>query len=173
MSRLYIAAVLIVTGAWSLAAQPQTANIVPGVATTVAPPKTKQSAFTTIQGNALDSTNSPMSGALVRLRDARFGRIVDTQLTDKAGLFAFRSVEPGSYIVELLGKDQSILAASQLLNVSAGDAVSALVKLPLRIPPFAGVLGGTTTSSAGAIATQAVASGIVAVIPTKPVSPNQ
>jgi hypothetical protein len=94
-------------------------------------------------------------------------------VTDKAGLFAFRGVEPGSYIVELVGKDQTILAASQLLTVNAGDAVSALVKLPLRIPPFAGVLGGATSSSAGLIAAQAVASGIAAVIPTKPVSPNQ
>jgi hypothetical protein len=172
MSRLFLAAVLVVTGTWTLAAQQQSANIVQGGATKVAVAKPKQSAFTTIQGNALDSSNAQMSGVVVRLRDARFGRIVDTQLTDKAGLFAFRGVEPGSYIVELVGKDQTILAASQLLTVNAGDAVSAVVKLPLRIPPFAGVLGATP-SSAGVIATQALASGIAAVIPTKPVSPNQ
>jgi hypothetical protein len=173
MSRLFVAAILVVTGMWTLAAQQQSATVVQGGATKVAIPKPKQSSFTTIQGNALDSSNAQMSGVVVRLRDARFGRIVDTQLTDRAGVFAFRGVEPGSYIVELVGKDQTILAASQLLTVNAGDAVSAVVKLPLRIPPFAGALGAATPSSAGVIATQALASGIAAVIPTKPVSPNQ
>src|SRR4051794_29855328 len=173
MSRLYIAAALITIGGLRLAAQPQTATTVGTAPTTVSVAKNRQHALTTIQGNALDSSNAQMRGAIVRLRDARFGRIVDTQLTDKSGLFAFRSVEPGSYIVELVGTDNSILAASQLLNVNAGDAVSAVVKLPFRVPPFAGVLGAPPASSAGVIATQAVASGIAAVVPTKPVSPNQ
>src|SRR6476660_2836181 len=51
--------------------------------TTVA--KAKEQALTTSQGNALTSTSGHMSDAVVRLRDARFGRIVDTQLTDKSG----------------------------------------------------------------------------------------
>ena len=136
--------------------------------------RVKSDAFTTIQGNALNSTNGAMRDATVRLRDARFGRIVDTQLTDKSGLFAFKAIDSGTYIVELMGNDQSaVLAASQLLNVNAGEAVSAVVKLPLRIPPFAGIMGSTSTPSAAAVATQAAASGITAVMPTSPISPNQ
>ena len=108
------------------------------------------------------------------MRDARFGRIVDTQVTDKSGMFAFKAVDPGSYIVEIMSNDQSILAASQLLNVNAGEAVSAVVKLPFRIPPFAGILGGTAgTPTATAVATQAAVSSIAAVAPTIPISPNQ
>jgi hypothetical protein len=173
MSRLCVVAALVVIGTLPLGAQSQTANAVQGGATRVAVGKSRQYALSTIQGNALDSSNGQMRGVIVRLRDARFGRILDTQITDKAGLFAFRGVEPGSYIVELVDKNQTVLAASQLLTVNAGDAVSAVVKLPLHIPPFAGVLGGPAASSAGVIATQAVASGIAAVVPTKPVSPNQ
>ena len=130
-------------------------------------------AFTTIQGNALNSTNGAMNDVAVRLRDARFGRIVDTQLTDKSGLFVFKAIDPGSYIVEVLANDQSVLAASQLLNVNAGEAVSAVVKLPFRLPPFAGVMGSTSTPSATAVATEAAASGIVSVVPTSPISPGQ
>ena len=96
-----------------------------------------------------------MSNVVVRLRDARFGRIVDTQVTDKSGLFEFKAIDPGSYIVEIVANDQSILAASQLLNVNAGEAVSAVVKLPFRIPPFAGVLGSASTPSATALAAAA------------------
>lgn len=134
-------------------------------------PGTRSSVFTVIQGNVLSSTNEQMPGALVRLRDARFGRVVDTQITDKSGMFAFRTVDPGSYIVELMGLDQSILATSQILTVNAGEAVSAIVKLPLHVPPFAGLMGNAP--SAAALATQAAASGIAAVIPTAPVSPVQ
>ena len=134
-------------------------------------PGTRLNVLTTIQGNALTSTNSSLPNTLVRLRDARFGRIVDTTLSDQSGLFAFKTVDPGSYIVELIAQDeQSILAASQILNVNAGDIVSAVVKLPFRIPPFAGLLGNTLPSAA-AVTSQAAASGVLATAVTQEVSP--
>jgi hypothetical protein len=174
MSRLFSAAALAVIAAATLplAAQQQAGDAVKVVPRVLAA-KAKQSALTMIQGNALDSANGQMRNTIVRLRDARFGRIVDTQLTDKAGLFAFRAIDPGSYVVEIMANDQSILAASQLLTVNAGEAVSAIVKLPFRIPALAGLVGSATPSSAAVIATQAVASSIAAVVPTSPVSPNQ
>jgi len=128
-------------------------------------PGTKTNVLTTIQGNALTSTNGQLANAIVRLRDARSGRIVDSIVTDKAGLFAFRGVEPGSYLVEVLGQDEStVLTASQILTVDAGDVISAVVKLPFSLPPFAGVVGqSATTPSMAALAAQAASSGIVAV----------
>jgi len=132
----------------------------------------KSSPLTTILGNALDSTNGQLANVTVRLRDARFGRIVDTQYTDKSGMFAFKTLEPGSYVVEIIANDQSILAASQLLNVQGG-AVSAIVKLPFRIPPFAGLMGTATTQAAAGVALEAAATGITALVPTAPISPNQ
>src|SRR5512140_1488666 len=70
-------------------------------------PGTRPTAFTTIQGNALTSTNGVLPGTTVRLRDARAGRIVDVQTTDKSGLFTFNAVDPGSYVIEVVGNDQS------------------------------------------------------------------
>jgi hypothetical protein len=128
-----------------------------------------QAFSTTIQGNALTSTNGQLANTMVRLRDARFGRIIDSQLTDQSGLFAFRTLDPGSYIVEIMGADSSsILAASQILNVNAGDIVSAVVKLPFRLPPFAGILGGSaastaTPAAAAAIVTEAAANGVLVI----------
>jgi hypothetical protein len=139
-------------------------------------PGTRPDVLTTIQGNALSSTNGQLTNAVVRLRDARFGRIVDTQLTDKSGLFAFKAVDPGTYIVEVMGSDtQSVLAASQMLNVNAGEAVSAVVKLPFRIPPFAGLMGSSTTptvTTAATVTTEAAASGVAALVSTEDVSPK-
>ena len=136
-------------------------------------PGTRPNIFTTIQGNALSSTNGALPDTAVRLRDARAGRIVDMQTTDRSGLFAFRSVDPGSYIVELVGTDQSILAASQILNVNAGEAVSAVVKLPFRLPAFGGLLGHTVPS-ATAVSSAAAASGVMATAVTgQPISPDR
>jgi len=128
-------------------------------------PGTRIDVLSTIHGNALSSTNGQLASVAVRLRDARLGRIVDTQLTDKAGSFAFKTVDPGSYIVEIIGTDRTVLAASQLVNVDAGQAVSAVVKLPFRIPPFAGLLGNSTPSAA-AVAMEAAASGVLATTVT-------
>ena len=125
-------------------------------------PGTNAEAFGTIKGNALTSTNSSMTHTAVRLRDARLGHIAGTQITDDAGLFAFPAIDPGSYVIEILGPDQAtVLAASQVLNVSAGEVISAVVKLPFAVPPFARVFGNSP-STALVVATQAAASGVLA-----------
>jgi hypothetical protein len=131
----------------------------------------RSTSLTTIQGNTLTSTNGALPNATVRLRDARAGRIRDTQLTDRAGLFAFHSVEPGTYVVEIVGNDQSILAASQMLNVDAGDTVSAIVKLPFRMPLLGGLLGHTVQSAA-AVSAAAAASGVLAAKVTTQITPQ-
>lgn len=182
--QLFGALALVISGATSAAAQqaPAPQRAAASAPTTVVRPSarpspvfpgTSESAFTTIQGNALNSTNGALVNGVVRLRDARFGRIVDLQTTDQSGLFAFRPVDPGSYIVELLGPSESVLAASQILNVSAGESVSAIVKLPFRIPPFAGLFGRTSQASAASLLSSAVSSGVMTVVaPGIPVSPQ-
>jgi hypothetical protein len=133
-------------------------------------PGTRPNVLGVIQGNALNSTNGPLSEAILRLRDARTGRIVDTQISDRGGLFTFKGVEPGSYIVEIVTPDQKILAASEMLNVNAGERLSALVRLPLHAPAAAGLLGHTTPSIL-ALAAAAGAAQILAVAATTSVTP--
>ena len=176
MSRLLsIAAVsLIAVAALPVSAQQQATSAVNTVRSTVLKAAlAKERALTMIQGNALSSSNGPLNDVTLRLRDARWGRIVDTQLTDHSGLFAFKAIDPGSYIVEIMSNDQSIMAASQLLNINAGEVVSAVVKLPFRIPPFAGLIGQTIMPSAAAVTAEAVLSGVTAIVPTIPVSAIQ
>ena len=132
---------------------------------------TRIETLTVIGGSVLDSANGRLAYTVVRLRDARFGRIVDTELTDASGLFEFRAIDPGSYIVEVMGNDSSVVAVSQILKVNAGDVVSVVVKLPSRMPSFASILGAVGPQAAALILTQAAASGVAAVVPTAPVSP--
>jgi hypothetical protein len=127
----------------------------------------------TIQGNALSSTNLPLRDALIRLRDARRGGIVQTTRSDAAGLLVFRSVDPGTYIIELVGSDQSVLAASELLNANAGETITAIVKLPFKLQPYAGVLGHTTISAILVTATAAATGVLAAQVAGEPVSPRR
>jgi hypothetical protein len=177
MSRLMYRAVAVLLATTPLAAgQPSVAPRPTATSARAArssgprPIATRTTNLTTIVGNALDATNGDLPNAVVRLRDARFGRIVNTELTDKSGLFAFRTLDPGSYIVEVIGNDSTVLAASQILNIEAGEIVSAIVQLPLLMPIVAAA-GTSTVATAVAIVTEAAATGVVAVIATDPVSP--
>jgi hypothetical protein len=149
----------------TLSAQARQVPGVPGVpvrsSTPSILPGTGVKAFIVIQGNALDAANSPLAQRAVRLRDARYGRVVHRAVTDKSGLFEFRSVDPGSYVVELLGPQQVVQAASELLHVNAGESASVIVKLPLELKPIAGFLGHTISQAATILST-AAASGVLA-----------
>jgi hypothetical protein len=143
-------------------------------ATGSAPPLTGvRAVVASIQGNALTSTNAPLVDNLVRLRDARSGRITGSMRTDKAGMFSFDRVEPGSYIVELVGSDQRVLAASQILNVNAGETISAIIKLPFKLQPYAGVLGHTAASALLVTATAAATGVLASQVTGEPVSPRR
>ncbi|HEY1909607.1 MAG TPA: SpaA isopeptide-forming pilin-related protein [Vicinamibacterales bacterium] len=131
---------------------------------------TRPNVLGVIQGNALNSTNGPLADAILRLRDARTGRIIGRQISDRGGLFTFKGVEPGSYVVEIVTPDQKTLAASEMLNVNGGERLSALVRLPLRVPAASGVLGHTAPSLL-AVAAAAGAAQILAVTATTSVTP--
>ncbi len=180
MSRINLVVVsgfVVMASLHPLAQQMPATSGAPGVTArrTVTPrllPGTRPDVVSTIQGTALDSTNGKLANTLVRLRDARVGNIVETQFTDSAGAFSFKALDPGNYIVEIMATDQTVLAASPLINVGAGEAVSTLVKLPFRIPPFAGILGNSAASAVAVIA-QALASGVlVTTISGQPATPG-
>jgi hypothetical protein len=136
-------------------------------------PGTRSSVLSSIQGNAVTSSNGQLGNVTVRLRDVRFGRIMDTQVTDKTGAFVFKSIDPGSYIVEVMGTDRTVMAATQVMNVNAGQAMSAVIKLPFKIPPFGGILGNSTPSAA-AVTSEAAASGVLGVTTAgEPISPGK
>lgn len=119
-------------------AQIVTPNLSPGFQVTV---------VSTIQVNAVTSTNNPIPFATVRLRSATTGRVLPVQLTDQMGTYVFRGLDAGSYIVELMGNDQTIMAATRIINLNEAETVTVIVKLPSRIPPFGGLLGNSTPAA--------------------------
>lgn len=171
---------LVLAAGVEAAAQAGVARGVSQVPTTTAPvqpakpvvlPGTPAAAFATIHVSAVSEANTALSRRLVRLRDARYGRMVAVNTTDEAGTFTFRDVDPGSYIIELLGGDQSIQATSALLSVGAGAVLYAVVRLPSRREPAAAFFDRRVVR-AGAIIAAAAAAGVLAVQSTNDVSPR-
>lgn len=125
---------------------------------------------TAIEGHTLTAVSAPLPNATVRLRDVRSGRALETTSSDKTGMFVFRRLDPGSYVVELIARDQTILAASPLLNVNAGELVLTIVKLPLRLPA-AGILSRTAPALLAVTAASAAAGVLASTVTGQPVSP--
>lgn len=100
-----------------------------------------RSVFTAIEGSVLKADSSKFAGALVRIRDARIGRIVRSQHADEDGLFRFRPLDRGSYIVELLADERTVLAASPLVSVNAGEIAQTTVREPMRLGLMDSVVG--------------------------------
>lgn len=117
----------------------------------------RRSVFARVQGSALSVTRAGLPAAPVRLRDARFGRIVRALLTDAYGLFVFQGVDPGSYVVELLDARQQLLATSQLVSVNAAETASVVVREPLDTKEL-----DFAATSVEPVTSAAAASGILA-----------
>jgi hypothetical protein len=113
-----------------------------------------------------------MADRSVRLRDARYGRIVGTKVTDRGGLFAFRAVDPGIYVVELIGADGILLAASDLLTVSAGSSVTAVVQLPYKVSKLSALLGDSVPQLASVLSAAAAAGVLATEITGEDISPQ-
>ncbi len=122
--------------------------------------------FARIQGSAVSAANAGLPKASVRLRDARYGRVVRSLQTDENGFFAFAAVDPGSYVVELLDDRQHILTASQLLSLNAADIANVVVREPLDVKSLAREAGHAEIYGQ-AVTSAAAASGILATRPPK------
>lgn len=134
----------------------------------VALPRT--ASLATIRGNAVDMAKAAVPNAPVRLRDARLGRIVGSQMTDKEGKFSFQSVEPGSYVAEIVDENRSVLASSQLIGANAGEQAVVLLKLPASLLQIGRFIGSTTSSNPALEAQAAAAGGVGAMRPGTPIS---
>src|SRR5882672_4575498 len=135
--------------------------VAPMYAQTAAPkllPGTRPGVLSSIAGKAVSSTNAPMGSTLIRLRDVRFGRVVATTITDKAGQFEFKAVDTGSYLVEMMSPSSDVVvASSSILYVGSGEILSTLLKMPFSSPALGTLLSTSTPSALSAVTTAAQA----------------
>jgi hypothetical protein len=94
-----------------------------------------------ITGRARNSLSQPVPFAHLVLRSLETGDIVAETTADENGEFAFGDLSPTGYVVELLGADGSVIAASELVAATSGGSQEAIVRLASNGTPRA-VFGG-------------------------------
>ena len=126
---------------------------------------------TTIQGTAWRADNTPIPGALLRLRNVITGKIEATAVADAAGGFVFRGLPEGTYLVELVNEGGKVLAVGHVFTIGRGETVATFVRLGAKVPWFNGFFG----NAALAVAATAATAGVVALAPEvmTSVSPNR
>lgn len=72
-------------------------------------------------GFARTSLNAPIPYARVVLRNIRTGQVQGSAMANERGEFSFLDIESTLYVVELLGVDGSVVAASPLVTMQRGD----------------------------------------------------
>ncbi|MDP1569773.1 MAG: carboxypeptidase-like regulatory domain-containing protein [Vicinamibacterales bacterium] len=120
-----------------------------------------------IIGTARGADRSPIPEAQLQLRDLRGGQVVERATADAEGRFAFRSLEPGTYIIEMTLIDGSVVALSEAVTIGSGEIIQTLVQLASRTRTFGWWLGSTTSSALASAASL----GVLSVEPGAPASP--
>jgi hypothetical protein len=127
--------------------------------------------FNAVLGYTRTSANESIPFARIRLRNVRTGEVEAQAVADQTGQFLFLDIHPTGYVVELIGPDGKVLAASGLLSVKTGD----LHRTTLFVP-----VGGPTrmlpaaTTVAPQIVNTAVDTGVSRVgQPERAVSPQR
>lgn len=124
-----------------------------------------------IDALVLDANETPLPHVSIRLRDARTGGEAARHDTDASGRYVFAAIEPGSYVVEIVGEDGRALAASNVVHLNRDDISFVVVRLAQsrQVPALLPV----RTSTALAIVGAAAAAGVLASRAGNPVSPRQ
>lgn len=104
-------------------------------------------------GFARTSMNMPIPHARVILRNLRTGQVQARTIANDRGEFSFVDVDPNAYVVELIGPDGSVVAASPLVSLARGD----VQKTELRVASSAMTVTASFGSSLSPSLAQATA----------------
>jgi hypothetical protein len=116
-----------------------------------------------IVGTAWKNDNSPVSNALLRLRDVTSGQILRGAEADAMGRFGFDEVPPGSYLVELVDQNGEIKAAGQMFSIGPGETIATFVRLGVNDRWFDGFFTNAAAAAlvaAGSLGVTAVGDGV-------------
>jgi hypothetical protein len=107
-------------------------------------------------GLAQNSLNAAIPHARVVLRDIRTGEALQQATADELGQFSFVDLAESEYVVELLGPDGSVVAASEVVKTSKGRLLRTIVRVAAAATAVVAVLSTLSPSLpyAGALATR-------------------
>lgn len=100
-------------------------------------------------GFARTSLNTPIPHARVVLRNIRTGQVLARTVANERGEFSFVDLESNSYVVELVGADGSVVAASPFVTMARGDVQQTELRVAAAAATVAASFGNTLTPTLG------------------------
>ena len=85
-----------------------------------------------VVGRARTLQNQPIPFARVVLRNILTGQVIARATANEEGVYQFLDVDASAYIVELLGEDGAVIAASETVSVAIGDVQETTVRAGAR-----------------------------------------
>jgi hypothetical protein len=123
-----------------------------------------------INGVAIDSDQTPLPNATIRLRNLDNNEIEQVVTANNRGEFSFVARPDVPYVVEIADQAGRIVAVGDVITANSGEVAGALVTLPSRLPALANVFGDTASS----VMSAATGTGLTVVDPTLPkLSPSR
>src|SRR6186997_1282600 len=77
-----------------------------------------------LNGVAQSADKAPLPNYRVHVRNANTGTLAGQTLSNQAGQFTFTSLQPASYVVELVDAAGKVVGLSPSLTVAAGSTVT-------------------------------------------------
>jgi hypothetical protein len=94
-------------------------------------------------GRARTSLNAPIPFARVLLRNVLTGQVITQTTADGYGEFQFLDLDATAYIVELLGADGSVVAASTMTTMARGEVRQTEVRVAAASAAVRAAVGST------------------------------
>jgi hypothetical protein len=117
-------------------------------------------------GFARTSLNVPIPYARVVLRNIRTGQVLARTTADGQGQFSFLDLETNSYVVELLGADGSVVAASPLVSMARGEVRQTQLRAAAAAATVAASFGNTLSPTIQQATTVATSNDVTRTTPT-------
>ncbi|MGE0039661.1 MAG: hypothetical protein AB7V01_00620 [Vicinamibacterales bacterium] len=112
----------------------------------------------------------PNAGTVV-IRDILTGRVVAQTQVNNLAQFTFQGLEPGLYTAELVNNvGGAVIASSPAFSAAAGEVIQIAQTIPTV--PLTGLARFASSATSSAV-TSAASSGVLAVTPGAPVSPQK
>jgi hypothetical protein len=136
-------------------------------------PAYAKSGGTKIVGTVIDIRQVPVGNARVRLRDLDKGVILGESETNDYGEYSFETLEPGTYIVEVILMDGKVIALSNAGAVARYETLNTVVQLPGRwdVASHSVAMSNNLSGFVGVSAETTMTSLTVAIAGTTNISP--
>jgi hypothetical protein len=126
-----------------------------------------------VVGSVYRTNMQPIAKAEVQIRDMKTGYRVSSTFSDAAGSYSFKTVRPGTYVVEIVDRTGKVIGMSAPFALGSAPTVNVSVVAVAEGAAASGSSAGFSLLGLGPVTSLAVigaagAAGMTAVVATRP-----